>query len=832
MVKLKKTVALCVIISFCLQIVVTSEMEHEVINFEYISLVLEPCEPVFSTTTLDDDFEDNTVVIVLNRTVSREERVFTVEDFNDVGAVYVGNVSYLSEQESYYVQKVWETERELAISERRIATSRNTIAEQARHEVFQEAYLEVREEAEYNTMVNFDEFRQTIFIRLNKNCKQNVLYVISQLQNRDYIYYVGVNYFLETESVFPNDHYFRLPTNNTNYQWSVRNINLPQAWGITTGSSAVRVGVVGNGIQAEHEELCGRTPNQSSRCRCGRIRALLCGSLVEERTGNINSATGIRSFGAGTQQAGIIGAMGNNGIGIAGIAWNVQLYSVGVFSTGSTNVIRHANGINNARHAGIPILTHSFGSNSTTLFNAVRDFNGLFVQSAGNSGANTNNNPRFQGLSNVLVVGSNSRSDSRRIDTSNYGTDSVHLFAPSNVRTISRNGGYTTYGGTSSAAPHVAGVAALLYSRYRQLRGRMPHPTIVRRAIMDGVDITPAFECYSISGGRLNAYGALRALERFINTDALMISETSIFANRMTIYNPTNRAMTMQGMNITNNRNNLFMWRSPALIINPGSAIVVAGANSTEPHLRNMRTNFDLERNLTVSLSNNSGAVLSDYRLRSFDWNGVYRIRNVGTGQFLDSWNTFEGTPRNIATGSRTVGVGGNINDQYQRWILQRVGNYYNLHSYVDARGSHNNQIPVAMANIINGGGAPFLVPGTASNGINRVHGRIRVVHNANNTVTFMWDSPNQALTITNGQVRWQAYTGASNQQWQLQPHHSTYRRGDVTRNGVINQTDINWVNEFINGTRQFTAMQFFLADINRDGRVDATDVNLIRNMI
>ena len=93
---------------------------------------LESDEQIILDATLEDDFIDDSVIGVLNRATSRSDRQFTVEDFKDIGAVSVEYISYLSEKEEVYAQQVWEAEREVALSERRMRLSGNIAAEQMR----------------------------------------------------------------------------------------------------------------------------------------------------------------------------------------------------------------------------------------------------------------------------------------------------------------------------------------------------------------------------------------------------------------------------------------------------------------------------------------------------------------------------------------------------------------------------------------------------------------------------------------------------------------------------------------------------------------------------
>ncbi|MCL2864491.1 MAG: S8 family serine peptidase, partial [Lachnospiraceae bacterium] len=440
---------------------------------------LEPCEQVVSEVTLHENFEDNSVMVVLTRAASRDDRTFTADDFRDVGAVYVEDIDRLSNRESVYAEELWDAEQrmyalEYIVNTYDIPPQMYEILSFEIGEAVQQ-YEIAQQVGEESTLVNFDEYRRILRIRLDRNSRENVLHVIQQLQQHEYIYAAEPSYIYEPNAIIPNDPEFNL-------QWAATRLNLPQAWTITTGSRAVRVGIIGHGIDAHHPELVGR------------VSALACGSIREINTGSN------QGFGYGTRQAGIIGAMGNNGIGIAGIAWNVELVSIAAGRS-------HPAGVTAAREAGIPILTRSFSGGTAAdvaLNTAVRNYTGLFVNSAGNYSQNTSSNPRLPGLSNAIIVGASDTNDLRQ-SYSNFGAASVHLFAPSQVLTTGVNNSFTGYGGTSAAAPHVAGVAALVLSVNPNLT-----PEQVRGAILDSVDPIPAMAQDSISGGRLNAYGAVR----------------------------------------------------------------------------------------------------------------------------------------------------------------------------------------------------------------------------------------------------------------------------------------------------------------------------------
>ena len=541
-----------------------TELLIETLLGEDTFFYLEPCEQIVSEATLYDNFEGDAVVVVLNRAVSRDNRKFTTSDFGDIGAIYVEDLDRLSNRENSYAQPLWDAESRVYALEYVLQYSLETENIHSRmHDILYlelqetvEQYETLREAGEENTLVNFDEYRRILLIRLEQSCKENVLYVIQQLQYHDYVHVAQPNYIFEPDEIqddlFATELGYMFGPNAITpndpdlwRQWAVDKLSLPQAWSITTGSPTVRVGIVGHGIDANHPELIGR------------VSALSCGRLTEVNTGSINPNE--PRLGLGTRQAGIIGATGNNGIGIAGIAWNVELVSVGVgadpIRPGRSDM--HATGIANARNAGIPILTRSW-SGANNVSHAVQNYTGLFINSAGNNGVDLDNDPRppdnsdrgprLPGVSNAIIVGASDEKDARAVfnsnESSNYGADSVHLFAPGwGIWTTIANNSFYFYDGTSAAAPHVAGVAALVLSVNPELTPRQ-----VREVILASVDPVPALANYSISGGRLNAY---RAVQLAGETDTIPTRHIEFYANFPDV--PTGAAEVIIPHNATTN---------------------------------------------------------------------------------------------------------------------------------------------------------------------------------------------------------------------------------------------------------------------------------------
>ena len=251
-----------------------------------------------------------------------------------------------------------------------------------------------------------------------------------------------------------------------NAQYALEKINAESVWDITKGSMNVVVGVVDTGIEGTHPDLAPNlwvNPNPNQNGYINDIHGYNFTGMV--------GGTPTDTFGHGTHVAGIIGAKGNNGIGVSGINWNVSLAWLGIHAGGNyvsdsaaIEAIYYANSHN------IPILNNSWGGGgySEILKQAIADYNGLFVAAAGNNYGNNNDlspvYPASYDLPNVISVASTDASDNLSY-FSNYGPNSVHIAAPgSDILSTYLNDTYEYMGGTSMATPYVAGAAALIKS--------------------------------------------------------------------------------------------------------------------------------------------------------------------------------------------------------------------------------------------------------------------------------------------------------------------------------------------------------------------------------
>ena len=215
----------------------------------------------------------------------------------------------------------------------------------------------------------------------------------------------------------------------------------------------------------------------------------------------------------GTHVAGTIGAVGNNGVGVAGVAWKAQIMPLKFLSAGGSGSTAAAvNAVNYSVGEGAGVSNNSWGGGgfSQTLYDAInagRAAGQVFVAAAGNNGSNndaTANYPSNYNLPNVVAVAATDRRDALA-SFSNYGRATVDLAAPGvSILSTTPNNTYSVFSGTSMATPQVAGVFALVRNLYPAETGAQ---AIGR--VLGAVDPIAAAANTTITGGRLNAARAV-----------------------------------------------------------------------------------------------------------------------------------------------------------------------------------------------------------------------------------------------------------------------------------------------------------------------------------
>ena len=319
-------------------------------------------------------------------------------------------------------------------------------------------------------------------------------------------------------SSIPNDPGYPL-------QWAPPIMQAPTAWNITTGARIVVVAVLDSGLDLSHPDLIANTWKNP--------RELATNGIDDEKNGFVDDVYGWNfltntnnvqdNYGHGTHVSGIIGAVGNNGVGITGLGWQVALMPLKILGDNGVGTVSAALAamsyvtmMRRDFETNIVVTNNSWGAStgaSVVMRDAIAamgDIGITFVAAAGNNGSNNDIVPRYPSsydVPNVIAVAASDQADTLS-SFSNYGPTTVDLAAPGSLIYSTLSGG--TYGylsGTSMAAPQVAGAIALLNA------GR-PGLTVAqtRAAILSSTDVIPSMVGKTVTGGRLNINGAMVAL--------------------------------------------------------------------------------------------------------------------------------------------------------------------------------------------------------------------------------------------------------------------------------------------------------------------------------
>ena len=294
--------------------------------------------------------------------------------------------------------------------------------------------------------------------------------------------------FAEPNGIFrlltePND-----PSFVAGQQWSLAKIRAPEAWSITIGSSSVKVAVLDTGVNLAHSDLAGKV-------------VLTKDLTVSDGVDDVNDVNG-----HGTHTAGTVAADTNNAIGVASLGWETRLMIGKVVMDNGTGILAEvAAGIDWATENGAKVISMSvcawkgFNTLKVAVDNAWNR-GVVLVAAAGNGGERK---PAYPGAyENCISVAATDQNDAKA-GFSNYGSW-IDCAAPGvSILSTTRSGGYASWSGTSMATPHVAALAALLWTT----EWGTSAASVRDRILITGVTVTNGFGAYPTK--RIDAFAAV-----------------------------------------------------------------------------------------------------------------------------------------------------------------------------------------------------------------------------------------------------------------------------------------------------------------------------------
>ena len=441
-----------------------------------------------------------------------------------------------------------------------------------------------------STSLNIHKIRP-IFKKLNywavefSGAKALHIHRLELLKNTPGIVSVQEDYITE-KRVLPNDEMIA-------DQWALTLTEVDKVWDFTTGGKTVDgqdivVAIIDDGFDITHEDLVENIwinqqeiPDNNEDDDGNGYRDDYFGLHLPTQTDDHLEIS------HGTSVAGIIGAKGNNAIGMSGINWDIKLMLLSVArSTSNTGgavsdivegyqyILDQREKYNNSDGAeGAFVVVSNFSSGISGAFPGEVPMWCSIYDELGRAGIlnvsavdNDNVDVEVEGdiptlcPSDFLITATNTDINDQKIFSAAFGALSVDLGAPGEeaLSTITENR-YRAFNGTSSSTPHVAGVVALLYSlpctNLNQLSHEDPMSAalIVKKAILDGVDANLDLEGITVTGGRLNAFNSLVELDK----------EPPILENC-----PEDVTITEE--------DSTFLWDEPSILDDCGSAQIVS----------------------------------------------------------------------------------------------------------------------------------------------------------------------------------------------------------------------------------------------------------------
>jgi subtilisin family serine protease len=386
----------------------------------------------------------------------------------------------------------------------------------------------------------------------------SVLAAMAEMRDNPWLLYAAPDHVVEKRATTPNDPSFGSQWNMS--QFNDNDIDAPEAWDLGTGSTDYVVAVVDGGMYVNHPDL---KPNLYQNA----LEVSGLPGVDDDGNGYVDDKNGWDAYGNdgvlpgdghGSHVNGIVGAKGNNGLGVTGVNWDVTLMPV-AGSTGTTSIVVRAYNYVLAQKtlwlssggttgANAVATNSSFGVNFGNCTSATyRPWNDAYdamgavgILSAAatmniSADVDVSGDVPTSCSSDWLISVTNTTSSDTLSSGAAWGLNTIDLGAPgSGILSTGTPSGYNTLSGTSMASPHAAGAVAFLHSvassTFQAAYAADPAAGAkeLKDIMLNNVDPLPSLAGKTVSGGRLNLWNAALAINTWTGTGGGGLQITSI----------------------------------------------------------------------------------------------------------------------------------------------------------------------------------------------------------------------------------------------------------------------------------------------------------------
>lgn len=386
----------------------------------------------------------------------------------------------------------------------------------------------ISEELEHMFLVKVD-FTKTNTTELTRllNLDNNVLYAQK-------------NRILTLRSTLPNDEFFSKQWQYYNAENQSNDLQIDKAWDITTGGSTpdgktIVIAIIDNGFDYDHKDLQNNIwinkdeiPNNNKDDDNNGYIDDYYGWNAAESKGDLGNPAS-----HGTSVTGIIGAQGNNTIGVAGVNWNIKMMLIKGGGSEADAIAAYAyplkmrklyNETSGQKGAYVVATNSSWGIDKSfaedsplwcNFYDTMGEEGILSVAATSNQGVNVESVGDLPGTctSDYLVIATNLKRDDELKTNAAFGAKSVDIAAyGAETYSVKMNDQYGVFGGTSAAAPHVAGTVGLIYAadcKLNNIANNGDKVRYVKDLILDAVEPLEGLKKKTTSEGKLDIGNAV-----------------------------------------------------------------------------------------------------------------------------------------------------------------------------------------------------------------------------------------------------------------------------------------------------------------------------------